>query len=86
MSIVDLAKARAFADRTDDETAADWIRELTDEVESQERALMQERRDGQDLADRLGAAEDERDALFAALTELYGSISELLAEIGQAAS
>jgi len=57
MSIVDLAKARAFADsihgRTMDDSwsdAADWIRELADEVESLQRALADER------ADRLAAS------------------------------
>lgn len=45
MSIVDLAKARAFADvvAESEADAADWIRDLADEVASLQRALIQER-------------------------------------------
>lgn len=47
MSVVDLAKARAFADvvAESEADAADWIRDLADEVASLQRALLKERQD-----------------------------------------
>lgn len=92
MSIVNLAKARAYADGIEDETAQEWIRELADEVESLKRVLDASRAttqaalaEGVALAADLEQAREERDQLFTALTGLYGSITELLTGIGKVA-
>jgi hypothetical protein len=93
MSIVDLAKARAYAEslaasrHLDPEGhAADWILSLADEVESLERTVESARRSEQAALGDAAKASEERDGLFVALTGLYGSITELLTGIGQRAS
>lgn len=84
MTIVDLTKARAYAESISHDPdrmtlhAADWIRELADEVESQQRAVETARRSEQDaLADAAHlAAENEQ--LRAALTDICGQLARLL--------
>lgn len=80
MSIVDLAKARAYAETidTDDGTAADWIFTLADEVESLQNAIASARRSEQAALSDAALAADERDAAMTALSELHTSIVTLL--------
>jgi transposase-like protein len=80
VTIADLAKARAYADAIDwdDDMAADWIRELADEVESQERALRTARASEQAaLADATRLAE-ENAILRTALAELLENVGALV--------
>jgi Mg2+ and Co2+ transporter CorA len=85
-TIVDLAKARAYADAIEDETSAEWLRELADEVESLQRSLESARRSEQAALSDATAASEERDATLAALRELYDSIVTMLSDIGRKAS
>lgn len=84
MSIVDLAKARAFAEYLDDEpdggTAADWILQLADEVESLERAISAARSSEQAALADAATLQAERDAAVAGLQELHTSIVAMLRE------
>lgn len=76
MSIVNLAKARAYADWIDgdgDETAAEWIQALADEVESLTRTVAELRATAKEL-------QDERDQALAGLRELYEQIGAMLRE------
>jgi hypothetical protein len=85
MTIVDLAKARAFAESLDrsghvdpEGRTADWINDLADEIESMERALVLARRSEQAaLADAARLAE-ENDLLRTALLELLREVGELV--------
>lgn len=69
MSIVDLAKARAFADvvAESEADAADWIRDLADEVASLQRALIQERQ--------------ARAALVTENTDLHTGLEQVLRQV-----
>ena len=78
MSIVDLAKARAYADATGDETARDWIRELADAVESLERALAASRATSQAALSEGVRLAAERDEFERGLRELYDSVVAML--------
>jgi hypothetical protein len=84
MSIVDLAKARAYAEVLDDEpdggTAADWIITLSDEVESLEHAVESARRSEQAALADAATLQAERDAAVAGLQELHRSIVDMLRE------
>lgn len=85
MTIVDLVKARAYADGIEDETAQDWIRTLADEVESLERALVTTRASEQAALADATAAVEEAVTLRGALAELLASVSRMLADIGRLA-
>lgn len=77
MSVVDLAKARAYAATglTCTDTAADWILSLADEVESLQRALTQERQ-------ACAALVTENADLGTGLEQLLRQVAELLALAG----
>lgn len=83
MTVVNLTAAREHADYlettlpVDGRVAVDWIRELADEVESLQGALVQERLARQSLAERLGAARDQRDDAIAALDDFLYRADEL---------
>lgn len=85
MSVVDLAKARAHATSlrigsSEHELSADWIEELADEVESLQRALVQERQQYAALSAQMSATQDENEQLHAGLGELYERIGAMLRE------
>jgi hypothetical protein len=84
MSIVDLAKARAYGEimisGPVDETAGQWILELADEVESLERVLSASRATTQTALSTAVELAAERDAAVAGLAELYERIGEMLRE------
>ncbi len=77
MSIVDLTKARAWAAVTD-HIAADWINELADEVESQDRTIRELRAMVADVEADAAKTQDERDAALTALAEILGTITKIL--------
>lgn len=81
MSIIDLAKARAYADAIDDETASEWIRELADEVESLQRAVEQERRISHAVGAELDAVGRSRDQAVAGLEEVYRTVARLITSL-----
>lgn len=84
MSVVDLAKARFYADvvAESEAEAADWIRDLADEVESLQRALFVERQDGQALAAQVGKLTDENADLHTGLEQVLRQVVALLALAG----
>jgi len=88
MTVVDLVKARAYAAATEaneigDHIAADWINELADEVESQERTIRELRALVADVEADAAKLLAERDAVLATLQELFGSVSKLLSEMSR---
>lgn len=80
LTLVDLAKARAFADvvAESEAEAADWIRELCDEVESLTRALATARDSEQAALAEAAHASTERDTAVAALVQTLNTISSLI--------
>lgn len=83
MSIVDLTKARAHAawiDGDGDETAAEWIQTLADEVEALERLLAATRATEQVALGEAARLAVENRELRAGLRELYERIGAMLAE------
>lgn len=82
MTIVDLAKARAYAATglTCTDTAADWILSLADEVESLTRALEAVRRSEQAALADAATLQAERDAAVAGLRGLYEDVVKFLKE------
>lgn len=87
MSIVDLAKARAYAEFLESidlardagqHGAADWIISLADEVESLQRGIESARRSEQAALADAAKASEERDQVLAALTDILGTISKIL--------
>lgn len=83
MSIVDLAKARAYAEHIEDETAAEWVRELADEVESLERLLAATRLTTQAALSEAAGLAAERSSTVEALRELYGLVVTMLANLSK---
>lgn len=89
MSIVDLAKARAFADGLPDHTdqttdmARDWILSLADEVESQEAALELSRRHHDEMKRLARHLETELDVAVTTLKALYSQIGTMIKDLEQ---
>ena len=81
MTVVDLTKARTYAtvlDHDDQDEAADWIRELADEVESQQRALEAVRSSEQRALAEGAELAAENAQLRAALTDICARVALML--------
>ena len=82
MTIVDLTKARAYADgATCTDVARDWILSLADEVESLQEALESARAERTDLLAKALQRRQERDQAIAALEEVYQTVARLIASL-----
>ena len=90
MTVVDLAKARAFLKtlgRTDEEVQASlWIEDLADEVESLQNALTLARDSEQAALSDAAAATAENETLRTALAQVLEAVSVMLADVGRLAS
>jgi len=81
MSIVDLSKARAWAEAVcEDEAARSWIEELADEVESLERSLNASRATSQAALSEAARLAAENESMRTALADICAQLARLIKE------
>jgi hypothetical protein len=85
LTLVDTAKARAWADSIVDvagaDTARDWVHALADEVESLQAALTTARASEQAALADATAAVEENTMLRTAFADLLDSVSRMLGDL-----